>query len=156
VRRQPEPKKVERDERDDLIFHWPWLHFTSHPDFALELLGGLRDHRLSRNWSNSAWSTDNLIHSAMVLAEGVSCIVRWKAKALGWNQELWIEKAAHITFPLTPCLCCYCLGAVDHSTTKTFVWVGGGSSPHPVNAIEQEDDVSYCNRLLMPPTRAPT
>jgi hypothetical protein len=46
----------------------------------------------------------------MVLAVGIGGAVGWKAKALGWNQELWIEKAAEITFPLAPCLCCYSFG----------------------------------------------
>ena len=68
--------------------------------------------------------TDDLVLSAMVLARGVGGAVGWKAKALGWNQELWREKAAGITFPHAPCLCCYSLGAVDHPTPKTFC-VGG-------------------------------
>jgi hypothetical protein len=33
-------------------------------------------------------STDDLVRSTMVLAGGVIGIVGWKAKALGWNQEL--------------------------------------------------------------------
>jgi hypothetical protein len=33
-------------------------------------------------------SIDNLVCSAMVLAGGVSSVVGWKAKALGWYQEL--------------------------------------------------------------------
>jgi hypothetical protein len=40
----------------------------------------------------------------MVLAGGVGNAIGWKAKALGWNQELWREKAAGVTFPLAPCL----------------------------------------------------
>ena len=33
-------------------------------------------------------SIDDLVRSAMVLAVDISGIVGWKAKALGWNQEL--------------------------------------------------------------------
>jgi hypothetical protein len=33
-------------------------------------------------------STDNLVRSTMVLAGGIGGAVGWKAKALGWNQEL--------------------------------------------------------------------
>jgi len=33
-------------------------------------------------------STNNLVGSTMVLAGGVGGVVGWKAKALGWNQEL--------------------------------------------------------------------
>ena len=33
-------------------------------------------------------STDDLVRFAMVLAGGVGCAIGWKAKALGWNQEL--------------------------------------------------------------------
>ena len=47
-------------------------------------------------------STDDLIHSAMVLARDIGGAVGWKTKALGWNQELWREKAVGITFPLAP------------------------------------------------------
>ena len=36
--------------------------------------------------------TDDLVLSAMVLARGVGGAVGWKAKALGWNQELWRER----------------------------------------------------------------
>ena len=50
--------------------------------------------------SEDSTSTDDLVHSAMVLAGGVGGAVGWKAKALGWNQELYREKAAGITFPL--------------------------------------------------------
>jgi hypothetical protein len=32
--------------------------------------------------------TDDLVHSNMVLAEGIDGAVGWKAKALRWNQEL--------------------------------------------------------------------
>ena len=92
---------------------------------------------LSRNLSNSARSTDDLVHSAMVLAGGISGVVGWKAKAWEWNQELWREKAVGITFPLAPCLCCYSLWAINHPTTETFAWVGGGALPHHVNAIGQ-------------------
>ena len=38
--------------------------------------------------SKDSTSTDDLIHSTMVLAGGVGSAVGWKAKALGWNQEL--------------------------------------------------------------------
>jgi hypothetical protein len=69
----------------------------------------------------------------MVLARGIDGIVGWKAKALGWNQELWREKVPGITFPLTPCLYCYSMVAIDHPTTETFAWVGGGALPHHVN-----------------------
>ena len=31
---------------------------------------------------------DDLIRSTMVLAGGIGGVVGWKAKALGWNQEL--------------------------------------------------------------------
>jgi hypothetical protein len=41
-------------------------------------------------------SIDDLVGFAMVLAGGVGGIVGWKAKALGWNQELWREKAAGV------------------------------------------------------------
>jgi hypothetical protein len=68
----------------------------------------------------------------MVLAGGVDGVVGWKAKALGWNQELWREKAAGITFPLAPLS--LLLGVVGHPTTEMFAWVDGGASPHPVNA----------------------
>jgi hypothetical protein len=51
---------------------------------------------------NSARSIDDLVHFAMVLAGSVGDAVGWKAKALGWNQELWREKVAGITFPLAP------------------------------------------------------
>jgi hypothetical protein len=67
----------------------------------------------------------------MVLAGGLDGIVGWKAKALGWNQELWREKATGITFPRPLSLL---LGVIDHPTTETFAWVDGGASPHPVNA----------------------
>ena len=78
------------------------------------------------------------MHSAMVLAGGVGGAVGWKAKALGWNQELWREKAVGITFPLAPCLYYYSLEAVDHPMTETFAWVGGGASPRHVNATGRE------------------
>ena len=84
--------------------------------------------------SGDSTSIDDLVRSAMVLAGGVGGTVGWKAKALEWNQELWREKAVGITFPLAPCLCCYSLWAVDHSTTKMFAWVGGRASPRHVNA----------------------
>jgi hypothetical protein len=71
----------------------------------------------------------------MVLAGGVRGVVGWKAKALGWNQELWREKAAGITFPLAPLLYCYSLGTGDHPTTEMFVWIGSGALPHHVNAM---------------------
>jgi len=74
----------------------------------------------------------------MVLAGSIGGIVEWKTKALGWNQELWREKVAGITFPLAPCLCCYSLGAVDHPMTETFVWVGGGPLPRHVNVTGLE------------------
>ena len=48
------------------------------------------------------------------------------------------EKAIGITFPLVPCLCYYSLGVVDHHTTETFAWVGGGALPCPVNVMGQE------------------
>ena len=83
-------------------------------------------------------SRDDLIGSTMVLVGGIDGLVGWKAKALGWNQELWREKAVGTTFPLTPCLCCYSLGAVDQPTTETFVWVGGGALPHHLNAMGLE------------------
>ena len=86
----------------------------------------------------SSPSIDDLVGSAMVLAGGVRGVVGWKAKALGWNQELWREKAAAITFPLAPCLYCYSLGAVDHPTPETFAWVGSGASPCHVNATGQK------------------
>jgi hypothetical protein len=54
---------------------------------------------------------------------------------LGWNQELWRQNAAGITFPLAPCLCCYSLGTSDHPTTEMFAWIGGGALPHHVNAM---------------------
>ena len=38
--------------------------------------------------SGDSTSTDDLICFAMVLAGGVGGAVGWKAKALGWNQEL--------------------------------------------------------------------
>jgi hypothetical protein len=38
-----------------------------------------------------------------------------------------------ITFSLSPCLCCYSLGAIDHPTHEIFAWVDGGASPHHVN-----------------------
>ena len=57
---------------------------------------------------------------------------------MGWNQELWREKAAAITFPLAPCLYYYSLGAVNHPTTEMFAWVGGGALPCPVNVMGQE------------------
>ena len=93
--------------------------------------GGL----LALKASGDSTSTDDLICFAMVLAGGVDDIVGWKAKALGWNQKLYREKAAGITFPLAPCLCCYSLGAVDHPTTETFTWVGGRALPCHVYAI---------------------
>jgi hypothetical protein len=88
--------------------------------------------------SGDSTSTDDLIRSTMVLAGGISGAVRWKAKALEWNQQLWREKAAGLTFPLAPCLCCYSLGAVNHPMTETFMWVGGGASPHHINATGWE------------------
>ena len=33
-------------------------------------------------------SIDDLVGSTMVLAGGIGGVVGWKAKALGWNQEL--------------------------------------------------------------------
>jgi hypothetical protein len=48
------------------------------------------------------------------------------------------EGSRCITFPLAPCLCCYSLGAIDHPTTETFAWVGGGASPRHVNATSRE------------------
>jgi hypothetical protein len=56
--------------------------------------------------SEDSTSTNDLIRSAMVLEEGIGGVVGWKAKALGWNQELWREKVAGIIFTLAPCLCC--------------------------------------------------
>ena len=50
----------------------------------------------ARKASGAYPSTDDLISSAMVLAGGVDDTVGWKAKALGWNQELWREKAAGV------------------------------------------------------------
>ena len=81
---------------------------------------------------------DDLVHSAMVWAGGIGGVVGWKAKALGWNQELWREKAAGVTFPLAPCLCYYSLGGIDHPMTETFAWVGGGALPCQVNATGWE------------------
>jgi hypothetical protein len=52
--------------------------------------------------SEDSTSTDDLVRSTMVLAGGVGGIVGWKAKALGWNQELQREKTTGITFPLAP------------------------------------------------------
>ena len=53
------------------------------------------DERFVCRWGLPTWkasraspSTDNLVGSAMVLAGGVGGAVGWKAKALGWNQEL--------------------------------------------------------------------
>jgi hypothetical protein len=83
--------------------------------------------------SGDSTLTDDLVRSAMVLAGGIGGAVGWKAKALGWNQELWREKAAGVTFPLAPCLYYYNLGAIDHPTSKMFVWVGVGASPRHVN-----------------------
>ena len=60
--------------------------------------------------SEDSTSIDNLVRSTMVLVGGVGEAVGWKAKALGWNQELWREKAVGVTFPLAPCLCYYSLG----------------------------------------------
>ena len=90
------------------------------------------------NASRDFTSIDDLVCSAMVLVGGVNGAVGWKAKALGSNQELWREKAAGVTFPLSPCLCCYSLGAVDHPTTETFAWVGGGALPYHVNMMGRE------------------
>ena len=73
-------------------------------------------------------SIDDLIRSTMVWVGDIDSIVGWKAKTLGWNQELWREKAVGITFPLAPCLCYYSLGVVDHPMTETFAWVGDGAS----------------------------
>ena len=39
---------------------------------------------------------EDLVGSAMVLAGGVGGVVGWKAKALGWNQEPWREKAVGV------------------------------------------------------------
>ena len=97
----------------------------------LSVGGGLPELKAS----GDSTSTDDLVRSAMVLARGVGSAVGWKAKTLGWNQELWREKATGITFPLASCLCCYSLGAVDHPMTETFTWVGGGASPHHIDAI---------------------
>jgi hypothetical protein len=64
------------------------------------------DHTNERSicrWRIAAWKasgasplTDDLVGSAMVLARGISDTVGGKAKALGWNQELWREKAAGV------------------------------------------------------------
>ena len=81
---------------------------------------------------------DDIIRSTMVLARGVGDAIGWMAKALGWIQELWREKAVGITFPLAPCLCCYSLGSIHHPMTKMFAWVGGGALPHHVNVMGQE------------------
>jgi hypothetical protein len=78
--------------------------------------------------SRDSTSKDDLVRSAMVLAGGIGGAVWWKAKALGWNQELWRDKAVGITFPIASCLCCYSLEAIDHPTTKTFAWVGVDTS----------------------------
>ena len=43
--------------------------------------------------SGASPSTEYLIGSPMVLVGGIYGIVRCKMKALGWNQELWREKA---------------------------------------------------------------
>jgi len=88
--------------------------------------------------SRDSTSIDDLIRSTVVLAGGIIGVVGWKAKALGWNQELRREKAAGITFPLTRYLCCYSLGAVDHPTTEAFVWVGAGALPCHVNVMGRE------------------
>ena len=40
--------------------------------------------------------TDDLVLSAMVLAGGVGGAVGWKAKSLGWNRELYREKAVGV------------------------------------------------------------
>jgi hypothetical protein len=101
------------------MFHWWFIIVVNY-----------RQHRL----------TDNLVHSAMVLAGGIGSVVGWKAKALRWNQELWREKTIGISiaFPLAPCLCCCSLGAIDHPTTEMFVWVGDGASPYHINATGRE------------------
>ena len=44
-------------------------------------LPALKDSRDSK-------SIDDLVRSTMVLARGVGGAVGWKAKGLGWNQEL--------------------------------------------------------------------
>ena len=88
--------------------------------------------------SKDSTSTDDLVHSAMVLARGIDSVVGWKAKALGWNKELWREKAAGITFPLAPCLCYYSSRAVDHCTTEMFAWVARWASLCHVNATDLE------------------
>jgi len=46
--------------------------------------GGL----LALKASGDSTSIDDLVHSPMVLAGGVGGAVGWKAKDLGWNQEL--------------------------------------------------------------------
>jgi len=88
--------------------------------------------------SGDSTSTNDLIRFAMVRVGDVGSVVGWKAKALEWNQELWREKTAGITFPLAPCLYCYSLGAVDHPTTEMFAWVGDGASPRPINVTGRE------------------
>ena len=46
--------------------------------------------------SEASTSTEDLVGSAMVLAGGISDVVGWKEKALGWNQEHWREKEAGV------------------------------------------------------------
>ena len=56
----------------------------------------------ARKASEASPSIDDLIGTAMVLARGVGGVVGWKAKALGWNQELYREKAAGYNLPSRP------------------------------------------------------
>jgi hypothetical protein len=64
---------------------------------------------------------------------------RMEGKSFGMESgALEREGNRCITFPLTPCLCYYSLGAIDHLTTETFAWVGGGALPRHVNMTGQK------------------
>jgi hypothetical protein len=82
------------------------LQVREQANESLSFGGGLLALKASRD----STSTGDLVRSAMVLAGGINNTVGWKAKALGWNQELWREKAAGITSSLAPYLCYYSFG----------------------------------------------
>ena len=86
--------------------------------------------------SGASPSIDDLVGSA----NGPSRRRQWRSRVEGksFGMEsgaLKREGSRCITFPLAPCLCYYSMGAVDQPTPETFAWVGGGASPHHVNAM---------------------
>ena len=102
---------------------WKWVKektsFSSGLDSILVLGGTLHPivsaasgiTTFSRSSSNTLRSTDDFIHYVVTVfiggIGGAKGVVGWRAKALGWKEEIWGGKVddhrrQQITFPLVP------------------------------------------------------